>query len=187
MAESRGWYSRGYLPHFDSPERIQHVVFRTADSLPAHLQPGGLDVRRFSEMLDGLLDLGAGACPLSGSSAAATVENALLHFDGERYRLLSWCVMPNHVHALLEQIEGARLADIVKSWKAYTAAQINKESGAAGRFWARDYFDRFMRDEAHLAATVAYIEDNPVKAGLCDEPWEWRFSSARRRLTDGKL
>jgi len=183
MAEARGWYSRGYLPHFDSPERIQHIVFRTADSLPPHLRPDMQDVRRFSETLDGLLDTGAGACPLAVNSAATTVEKALLHFDGERYRLLSWCVMPNHVHALLEQIEGARLAEIVKSWKAFTAAQINKETGAAGRFWARDYFDRFMRDEAHLAQTVAYIENNPVKAGLCHEPAQWRFSSARHRST----
>ena len=182
MAEARGWYSRGYLPHFDSPERIQHVVFRTADSLPAHLRPDVIGVRRLSEALDGLLDLGAGACPLSDVLAATTVEHALLHFDSERYRLLSWCVMPNHVHVLLEQIEGARLADIVKSWKAYTAAVINKHFGSAGRFWARDYFDRFMRDEAHLAQTVAYIENNPVKAGLCNEPSQWRFSSARLRL-----
>jgi REP-associated tyrosine transposase len=44
-------------------------------------------------------------------------------------------------------------------------------------FWAPDYFDRYMRDEHHLAGTIAYIEGNPVKAGLCENAKDWRFSS----------
>jgi putative transposase len=72
------------------------------------------------------------------------------------------------------------LSDIVRSWKTFTAAAINKQNGRSGPFWARDYFDRYMRDEAQLARTLAYIEENPVKAGLVSSPGCWPWSSAAR-------
>ena len=181
MGEARGWYSRGYAPHFDSPERVQHVVFRTGDSLPPHVRLEEIaDVRERARAFDEALDEGRGARPLAGA-VAALVEATLLHFDGQRYRLLSWCVMPNHVHVVFEQIEGWTLAGTIKSWKSYSATQINRATGRSGAFWARDYFDRFMRNETHLATTIAYVENNPVKAGLCARPEAWRYGSAYRR------
>ena len=63
----------------------------------------------------------------------------------------------------------------------FTGREINRESGKVGPFWARDYFDRFMRDEDHLARTLQYVEANPVKAGLVTEAADWLFSSARHR------
>ena len=54
------------------------------------------------------------------------VASALRHFDGERYRLLAWCIMPNHVHGLVETSESWPLAAIVHSWKSYTANQLNR-------------------------------------------------------------
>jgi len=48
-----------------------------------------------------------------------------------------------------------------------------------GRFWQKEYFDRFIRNPRQFAGTVAYIENNPVKANLCDRPEDWPFSSAR--------
>lgn len=181
MGEARGWYSRGYLPHFDSPETIQHIVFRTADSLPRDVAPLGDDARRRAWDVEDALDRGHGARPLADPGAAEIVESALLHFDGNRYRALAWCVMPNHVHVLIEQVEGFRLPDVVRSWKTYTAARINALGSRSGAFWARDYFDRFMRNEAQFERAVSYIESNPVNAGLCATPEAWPFSSARRR------
>lgn len=188
MAEARGWYSRGYLPHFDSPETIQHIVVRTADSLPAYVEAArGEDSRRRAGIADEALDRGLGARPLAYARAAGIVENALLHFDGARYRVLAWCIMPNHAHVLIEQMEGFALPDIVRSWKTFTSARINALNGQRGAFWARDYFDRFMRDEAQLGQTIAYVENNPVKAGLCAEAAMWRFSSAHHRLRNGEV
>jgi REP element-mobilizing transposase RayT len=66
----------------------------------------------------------------------------------------------------------------VHAWKSYTAKQANRHLNQAGAFWAPEYFDRYMRDDAHFAATRAYIEHNPVKAGLCQEASDWAFSSA---------
>jgi REP element-mobilizing transposase RayT len=182
-SDHSGWHSRGYLPHLDAPNLVQHVVFRLADSLPAHLRneiaktPPEERVRR----VDIALDQGHGRRDLTLPGIPELIERALLRFDGERYSLLAWCIMPNHVHVMIETRPGHRLDRIVHSWKSFTAHTANQLLGRAGSFWAPEYFDRYMRDDAHLAATLAYIENNPVKAGLCREPREWEFSSAARR------
>jgi putative transposase len=89
--------------------------------------------------------------------------------------------VPNHVHAMIEQVEGHRLGDVVHSWKSYTANQINEIIGTKGVLWAPDYFDRFIRDETHYANAVSYIECNPFKAGLISRAEDWPFSSLRLR------
>ncbi|SDR07277.1 putative DNA methylase [Rhizobiales bacterium GAS191] len=178
----RGWYSRGYLPHYDSPETIQHIVFRTADSLPGFAQLDALtDFHERQKAIGQELDRGMGSRPLANPAAAKIVEDALLHFDGSRYRLLAWCVIPNHVHVLTEQIEGFHLPDIVHSWKSFTALAINRLQETSGLFWAREYYDRYMRNEEQTQAAIFYIEDNPVKAGLVSCAQEWLFTSARHR------
>ncbi len=108
---------------------------------------------------------------------ALLVQDTLKRFDGERYRLIAWCVMPNHVHVLLEQKQGYSLSSIVHSWKSFTAHEANKLLKRSDRFRTPDYFDRFIRDEKHFAAVVEYIRRNPVKAGLVDAPEEWPWSS----------
>ena len=174
------WRSRGYLPHLDAPNLVQHIVFRLADSLPTGIRQDVVELRHDDGVLaiDAALDQGHGKRDLALPSVATLVQTALLIFDAERYALTAWCVMPNHVHALLEIRLGYRLDRIVHSWKSYTAKEANRLLGRTGSFWAPEYFDRFMRDEEHLASTAAYIEGNPVKAGLCENVSDWRFSSA---------
>src|SRR6202035_3994036 len=105
-------------------------------------------------------------------------EAALTTFDGSRYALIGWCVVANHVHALIETRAGHPLDRVVHSWKSFTAKKANRLLRRTGPFWAPEYFDRYMRDDEHLATTLVYIEANPVKAGLCERPSGWRFSSA---------
>lgn len=82
--------------------------------------------------------------------------------------------MPNHVHVLVKLAhESPSLSSIVHSWKSYTAKQINQQLGRTGPLWMRDYFDRYIRDDAHLHACVEYIRQNPVKAGLVHKAEEW--------------
>jgi putative transposase len=184
QGEPKGWHARGYLPHFDSPETLQHVVFRTRDSLPKFLLdtlPYDPAVRR--EAVEAHLDKSKDGCLLSEPAVALKVEQTLLHFDGTRYDILAWCIVPNHVHVVMFPHEGRSVGDIVRSWKTFTAREVNKLSGASGSFWAPDYFDRFMRSEDHLLKTLDYVENNPVKAGLVSNATDWLFSSARRRLT----
>ncbi|MBS0540349.1 MAG: transposase, partial [Proteobacteria bacterium] len=110
---------------------------------------------------------------------AEVVEDAFLTFDGERYRLLAWTVMPNHVHVLFSPLPSFSLGTIVGSWKRYTARKSNELLGRTGIFWQADYWDRFIRNDEHFAATVGYIDNNPVKAGLADDARLWPWGSAR--------
>jgi REP element-mobilizing transposase RayT len=129
-------------------------------------------------------DAGHGACWLRDERIAALVEQALLHFDGKRYQLLAWCIMPNHVHALVETCEGWPLASVLHSWKSYTAHLANQALQQTGEFWFREYHDRFIRDEAHFNNALSYIEGNPVVAGLAGSKDDWRWSSAWRQRQD---
>jgi REP element-mobilizing transposase RayT len=124
------------------------------------------------------LDVGLGACWLGNTEIAALTQKTLLHFDGERYSLLAWCIMPNHVHVLVETLQGHTLSGVVKSWKSFTTRQANALLGRTGTFWEADYFDRYMRNEDHLMRTIEYVENNPVKAGLVDKAADWLWSSA---------
>ena len=126
MADS-GWRSRGYLPHFDRPGVIQAVTFRLWDSLPTHVlqmlaeDPDVLSDMERREQLEQRLNAGYGRCYLKVPAVAGLVENALLYFDNERYRLYAWVIMPNHVHVLVELLAGSTLGKVLHSWKSYTA------------------------------------------------------------------
>jgi REP element-mobilizing transposase RayT len=197
----RGWYSHGYVPHFDQPGLVQSVTFRLHDSLPLTvvlewkrelawtrgLAATDRRVRELRRRVDRYEDSGFGSCWLGHEGIAALVQDALLHFDDERYQLLAWCIMPNHVHVLVELLEGWPLGVVVHTWKSFTAKEANRLLGRRGNFWADDYHDRYIRNLEHLAAAVRYIEYNPVRAGLIGKPEEWRFSSAcvRARLDAG--
>ena len=186
------WHSRGYLPHFDQPGLLQSITFRLHDSLPGEVVERWKQELGWREEMSAddtvavelrqriarFEDEGHGHCWLAREDIAHLVQQALLHFDGERYRVLAWCVMPNHVHVVIETREGYPLGDVVHSWKSFTAKQANKLLERSGDFWMPDYHDRFIRDADHLAAVIAYVESNPVKAGLVRQAEEWQFSSA---------
>jgi len=141
----RGWYSRDYLPHFDQPGLIQAITFRLADALPAEkLRRWELELAHETEVVRDLekrrrieawIDAGHGACLLREDPLAQIVEDALLHFDLARYRLLAWTIMPNHVHILIETQDTWPLSGILHSWKTWTAKQINAHLGRTGAVW----------------------------------------------------
>lgn len=181
-----GWRSRGYLPHWDHPGVIQGITFRMADSLPAELRAEWEAILSLADeqirrsRMQAYLDSGLGSCSLREPAVAMLVEAALLHLDGLRYRLLAWVIMPNHVHVVVQLVEGFTLGSVLQTWKSYTARRINALLGRTGTFWAREYYDRYIRDLKHLEAMISYVHRNPVKAGLVDKPQDWPFSSARR-------
>ena len=179
----KGWHSRGYLPHFDSAETLQFVTFRLADSLPVE----AIEKLKFiTEPIpdaerDAFLDAGHGACWLRDPVVAQIVEDALLYFDGVRYRLMAWTVMPNHVHVLIDPDSGQTLGNIVSSWKRFSARMANRHLGRSGPFWQDDYWDTYIRNERHFESTLIYIENNAVKAGLVANSACWPWSHARFR------
>lgn len=183
VAPFKGWYSRGYLPHCDKPSLVQMITIRLEDALPAsrrHEWAAFLEIEDDRERqikIEDYLDKGYGECHLKDPRLASVVEQAFLHFDGVRYRLCAWAVMPNHAHLLYEAWL-VPLSELLKSWKGYTAYRCNEILGRKGTFWQEEYFDRYMRDEAHLNKAVRYIENNPMKAGLVRQAEDWAFSSA---------
>jgi len=184
----KGRYTRGYVPHFDDGPVPQMVTFRLTDSFPnscltewaAELaaMPSAQAEREARRRIEEYLDKGLGSTWLSRPDIAEIMSQTLLCFDGQRYKLHAWTVMPNHVHALLTPRSGESLSEILHSWKSFTANKANKVLGRTGTFWQREYFDRFVRDKEHFASAFVYIENNPVKAGLCSAPSEWRYGSA---------
>lgn len=127
---------------------------------------------------DDVLDRHLGLAFMRDPNCARIVAEALLRGDGQRYALQAWCVMPNHVHALIATNAATELGQIVHAWKRFTTRRINELLGRTGRVWAKDYFDRFIRDDQHFETTKSYIERNPVVTGLCEVPQAWPFSSA---------
>ena len=185
MIEHRYWHSRGYLPHFDAPGIIQGITYRLWDALPAAVVEALVaDTETTTDpakrtRLETYLNAGYGACYLRQPQIADIVEKNWLHFDGQRYKLVAWVIMPNHVHVMIETFAGWPLEKIVHSWKSYTATEANRLLKRKGAFWFADYYDRYIRDEQHFANGVRYIHENPVKAGLVAKAEAWSFSSAR--------
>lgn len=186
------WHERGYLPHRDEPGLIQFITFRLADSLPATRRAEWESILAIEcpptrrRKLERYLDLGHGVSHLSSRPVAQLVESALLHFDGIRYRLHAWVVMPNHVHVMVEP-KGPTLGSIVASWKSWTARRANLLVGLSGPFWSRDYWDTWIRCSAHAAKARKYIESNPIRACLVRSAPDWPWSSARLRDAYGRL
>jgi REP element-mobilizing transposase RayT len=205
-----GVHSRGYLPHVKREGATYFVTYRLADSLPkevlvqlertraerirALLGPGASAAgasameeevnRDFRRELERFLDSGHGACHLRRPDVAALVADNLRHFDGQRYQLGEWVVMPNHVHVLVWPMPGYTLSEILKTWKQYTSRRAKALLGlGSADFWQPESYDHWVRDDEERARIARYIRNNPVKAGLCQQPEAWRWSSAWRATT----
>jgi REP element-mobilizing transposase RayT len=191
---------RGYLPHWESASATYLVTFRLADSLPQvvleRLEFERRDLlqtaarqgrvlteaeqkrlaRLHSNKIEAYLDSSAGACYLSEPRIADLVVTALTRFDGERYRLLAWCVMPNHVHVVFQTLGQHALPTILHSWKSFTANKANALLRRRGVFWQREYYDHLLRNAAAIDRGVRYVLENPAKAGLKNWKWVWTWS-----------
>jgi REP element-mobilizing transposase RayT len=181
-------HKRGYLPHFDAPGFTQFVTFRLNGSLPKSIfetlkfkfETKQINEIQYHREIDNALDMGNGPTHLRVPEIADMVAGSIIHFAGKRYRLHAWVIMPNHVHLLLELFDEFELSAVIHSIKSYSATKANKLLGINGRFWSPDYFDRFIRGRKHLINVTKYIEENPVKAGLCERAEEWKWCSAFR-------
>ena len=123
--------------------------------------------REFSRRFHEDLDRGHGECLLRQPRLAGIVAASLRHFDGERYLLGDFVVMPNHVHLLVRLFGGeGAVKQQCRSWKKFTATEINRVLGRRGHFWQAESYDHMVRDAEEFAAFQNYIASNPVKARL---------------------
>ena len=175
------------LPHWEQDGATYFVTFRLGDSVPWEKlslwrkerecwlqwnpEPWTPEQEReyherFSGAMERWLDELHGSCLLRQAEAANILGGALNHFEGQRCAQHAWIVMPNHAHTLFSLKIGWHLKELLKTWKGYSAREINKLLGRQGELWEKDYFDRMIRDSDHFWKCVRYIRRNPEKAKL---------------------
>ena|GEM_PF-4549371 len=189
---NKGWYNHGNLPHFDQGGIFQAITYRLSDSLPqeylkslqAELEnhdSESMEADRRKE-IEELLDRGHGSCVLKNKEYAEIVEKNWQHFNGVRYKLIAYVIMPNHVHIMINAYPGFELGKIIASWKGYSARRINKlnagnagfnnksqiagQTASASGVWQRGYWDRYIRDEKHFYQAIEYIKRNFNSGGV---------------------
>ena len=179
-----------YLPHWTAESAIYHVVFRLADSLPKEVlksfeverddllkQPNLTSGERerltylASKRVEAYLDAGHGNCLMNRPQIADIVMDSILFFEGSRYVLHAWCVMPNHVHLVIEPVTEHQLSSILHSIKSFTSHRINKLTSMSGIVWQKESYDHLIRSELALERALNYVSNNPTEAGLTG--WKW--------------
>ena len=186
--------NRGRLPHWEKDEGLYFITFHLADSLPRSVLAKIADRHRILEndkhnhanllpdqkallagyshaRIEEYFDRGAGSCPFLDMRIAGAMAAALRFREGKHYRLLAWCVMPNHVHVVARLFPGQELAKVVKAWKNFSAKAANLVLGRKGQFWQREYYDRLIRNGDELDRAIGYVIENPTKAEL--KNWTW--------------
>jgi putative transposase len=184
-------HEMGNLPHWRQWGCTYFVTSRLADSIPAPLRAewqskrdvwlaahGATDPeslpdserreyhRTFTAAFHAMLDSGHGECLLARGDCAEIVVARLIAGHERAYRLDAWVIMPNHIHAIVEPVEGMTLGEILKSWKGGSGREINVALGRQGTLWQREPFDHIVRSGEQMEHFRHYIAQNPAKAGL---------------------
>jgi REP element-mobilizing transposase RayT len=186
---------RNRLPHWHAEHAIYFITWCLADAIPAPVLMrlraerdaeyervvrlrGSVTIPEkkmmdaaLTDALERFLDQHHGECLLRDHRAARIVADSLKHFDGERYNLFAWSVMPNHVHVVLSCQTGFDTSSILHSLKGFTSKEVNKLLGRSGTRWQAESYDRCIRDSDELQRTVDYVLGNPIAAGLQDWPF----------------
>jgi putative transposase len=178
--------SQNRLPHWEQNDATWFLTFRLADSIAADLlrrwtaeknrwaeqnpEPWTPEQEReFHERFSGAkerwLDAGHGSCLLATEKIRQAVTGALFR-EHENAVVWSGVIMPNHVHLLVSKTTNDTLSWLLQNWKGGTSRLANKAAGRKDSFWAKDYFDRLIRDSTHFRNCARYIRNNPRKAGL---------------------
>ncbi|MGH2272716.1 transposase [Anaerohalosphaeraceae bacterium U12dextr] len=178
--------TRSKLPHWSQHGKLHFVTFRLSDSIPQHrleqIQRERLEWKKnhplpytdeqwheyqslFSSRIDEWLNAGRGECLLARPEYADIVREALLYYEGQRYYLDYWVIMPNHVHVLLMPLAPYALKGLLHSWKSYTANRFMKLDGRKRQIWQHESFDHIVRSPAQLNRFRKYIVDNHNQSG----------------------
>ena len=209
-------FYRRRLPHWEIDDAWYYVTFRLHGSIPAvqfERWQVALErkrqalVRRYGQLsaaleralaeerqqaIEDYLDSQYHVRYLAQPAAAEAYVTNLANGTRQLYQLGPWIVMPNHAHLLLkpqcdERHEPIRLSRIMQHIKGASAVEINRALQRTGTFWQHESFDHVIRDAREFQRIAHYIENNPVKAGLCAEPEAWAWSSASRLLANNEL
>ena len=166
---SRGFspeYKHRHLSHIDIKDHYQFITFRTQDSVDPYLiklAGQNLPNGRKQLAIDTYLDKSQNGAYLT-DDVLLFLSNYLRLKDAVLYELIAFCIMPNHVHLLIKPL--CKLTRIMRLLKGGSAKIINEMMRQEGRFWAKDYYDKLIRDENHFTVVHQYIKNN--SAALCE-------------------
>jgi len=94
--------------------------------------------------------------------------------------LLAWCIMPEHVHLLIQPPDG-KISKVVKRVEGRSGKKFSPYFPDMDKFWEARYWDLRLRSFKQIETECLYIENNPIRRGLCERPEDWRWSSAHIR------
>ncbi len=169
------------LPHLHPEGCYLFLTWRLWGSLPVRMQsPGDRTPGHSFAAIDRVADrLTSGPLWLQDHRIAAPVSHSISMGASERrfYDLCAWVVMPNHVHLLILPL--VPVPSLMRWLKGSTARSANRILDRIGqRFWQDESFDHYLRGSHQLERTAAYIERNPLSAGLVRSAEQWPRSSA---------
>jgi REP element-mobilizing transposase RayT len=119
------------------------------------------------------LRLANASSTLARPDIAEIVAAALAYADGSSYHLRAWCIMPDHVHAVLLVGMGETLVHVTENWKKFSAKRARRILRSDGAFWEQQHYQRPLRTEAQIAAAVDYVLASPHRGSLMNWPWVW--------------
>lgn len=108
------------------------------------------------------------------TTVAQIITYAIEFLNNKDYKLISYCIMPNHVHLIIYKLKKP-LFHIMKVLKGYTAKEINKILHRKGSFWHSESYDNVIRSRNELYTKILYTLNNPVKAGLVYSYKNWPY------------
>ena len=158
---------------------IEHERLHSTKDLPKNQEPISLIKYKKYDDLIGIIKNSPKW--LQKPEIAEIVSGAIHYFDREKYNLIAYCIMPNHVHLILHplvksELEFYTLTEIMVSIKTYTAKKCNRILGRTGQFWCHESYDHQIRNELDLRNQIEYLLYNPVKAHLVPSPEKWTYS-----------
>ncbi|MBL6963780.1 MAG: transposase [Bacteroidetes bacterium] len=172
------------LPHFQPEGAVFSIVFRLKGSLPSQIIENLKEEKKLNlisdsdyfKMFDSFLDKSNSANNYLENPAVADIVKTSIHFlDKKEYNLICYCIMPNHVHLIIEKCK-KELYRILQSIKAYTAREANKALARTGKFWQSESYDHVIKDDNELENAMVYILNNPANANLVLDWKDWKYS-----------
>ncbi len=180
-------YHKRLLPHIQEYGGVYSIVFRLAWSIPvAKLKEISIEKRPNNDTcyftkFDNYLDTCSTPNWLLNPKIAKLVENTIHFHDNGKYLAIAFCIMPNHVHLILEPLFKNKetpfaLTEVLHSIKTYTAKEGNRILGRKGQFWSHESYDHLIRNEKELYNQIEYLKNNPVKAKLVADQDDWEYT-----------
>lgn len=210
--ENKKVYHRRNLPHLQPLGGTFFVTYNLAEAIPKRILDkwrheyeiqkkliiqtsaqvekdlDTLHKRNFVER-DKFLDLSKEAnTDLNNQELVQIVVDSINFWDGKKIDLICYCLMSNQVHLVFRLLDKTEtntpkyLEEIMHSIKQFSAKKCNAILNRKGDFWQHESYDRLIRNDEELFRILLYVINNPVKAGLCKNPFDWKWTYLQEKF-----